>query len=82
MVDVLIVTETSQEANWNRQTGTQDPVLKQADALTKNQCFYFIHKESFYNFHFSKECYLAPWKDVRELENVWSNYFHITRNYI
>ena len=49
MVDVCIVTETSQEANWNRQadrqadrrTGgqadTQDHVLSQADTLTKNQ---------------------------------------------
>ena len=38
MVDVSIVTETPQEANWNRQTGrqadAQDHVLSQADALT------------------------------------------------
>ena len=44
MVDVSIVTQTSQEANWNgqadrqtdRQTDGQDHVLSQADALTKN----------------------------------------------
>ena len=40
MVDVHIVTETSQEANWNRQTGGQADaqfhILSQADALTKN----------------------------------------------
>ena len=40
MVDVSIVTETSQEAKWNRQTGrrtgAQDHVLCQVDALTKN----------------------------------------------
>ena len=39
MVDVSIVTETSQEANWNaqsdRQAGAQDHVLSQADFLTK-----------------------------------------------
>ena len=39
MVDIHIVTETYQEANWNRQTGrqkvAQDHVLSQADALTK-----------------------------------------------
>ena len=37
MIDVSIVTKTSQEANWNgqagRQTGGQDHVLSQADAL-------------------------------------------------
>ena len=40
MVDVSIVTQTSQEANWNGQTDGQadgqDHVLSQADALTKN----------------------------------------------
>ena len=36
MVNVRSVTENSEEANWNRQTGTQDYVLSQADALTKN----------------------------------------------
>ena len=40
MVDVRIVTKTSQEAKWNRQadrqTDAQDHVLSQADALTKN----------------------------------------------
>ena len=39
MVDVQMVTETSKEASWNRQAGrqvdTQDPILSQADALTK-----------------------------------------------
>ena len=39
MLDDSIVTETSQEANWNRQAGRQadgqDHVLSQADALTK-----------------------------------------------
>ena len=35
MIDVSIVTETSQEANWNGQAGGQDHVLSQADALTK-----------------------------------------------
>ena len=50
MVDVSIVTETSQEATWNRQgdrqTGrqrdAQDHVLDQADTLTKNIIEYFI----------------------------------------
>ena len=41
MIDVSIVTETSQEANWNGQTGRQadgkDHILSQADTLTKNQ---------------------------------------------
>ena len=47
MFDNSIVNETSPEANWNRQigqagrqtdrqTGAQDYVLSQADALTKN----------------------------------------------
>ena len=39
MVDISIVTETSQEANWNgkagRQADGQDHVLSQADALSK-----------------------------------------------
>ena len=42
MFDNSIVNETSPEANWNRQTGqtdrqtgAQDYVLSQADALTK-----------------------------------------------
>ena len=39
MIDFSIVTETSQEANWNgqanRQADEQDHVLSQADALTK-----------------------------------------------
>ena len=40
MFDNSIVNETSPEANWNRQTGqtgAQDYVLSQADALTKKQ---------------------------------------------
>ena len=40
MVNVTIVNKTSPEANWNRQEGrqadTQDHILSQADALTKN----------------------------------------------
>ena len=36
MVDVRVVTETSQEANCNGQVDGQDHVLSQADALTKN----------------------------------------------
>ena len=40
MLDRSIVNETSPEAKWNRQAGgqadTQDHVLGQADALTKN----------------------------------------------
>ena len=43
MVGVGIVTETSQEANWNRQAGrqadTQDHVLSPAYALTENTTF-------------------------------------------
>ena len=40
MADVSIVTEASQEANWNGQAGRQadrwmDHILSQADALTK-----------------------------------------------
>ena len=35
MVDVSIVTETLQEANWNEQADWQDHVLSQADGLTK-----------------------------------------------
>ena len=39
MVDVSIVTQTSQEANWNRQTDRRtdgkDHVLREADTLTK-----------------------------------------------
>ena len=37
MMDVGIVTEISQEANWNGQAGGQDHVLSQVDALTKDQ---------------------------------------------
>ena len=41
MIYVSIVTETSQEAYWNRQTGrqtdTHDHVLSQADTLTKKR---------------------------------------------
>ena len=41
MVDVNTVNETSQEANWNRQTdrrtGAQDYILRQADTLTKKE---------------------------------------------
>ena len=45
MLDISIVNETSQEANWNGQTGRQtgrqaegqDHVLIQADALTKEK---------------------------------------------
>ena len=36
MLDISIVNETSQEANWSRQTGAQDHELSQADTLTKN----------------------------------------------
>ena len=43
MFDNSIVNETSPEANWNgqagRQTGAQDYVLSQADALTKKLFF-------------------------------------------
>ena len=37
MLDVSIVNETSPEANWNGQAGSQDYVLSQAGALTKNK---------------------------------------------
>ena len=41
MVDVQMVTETSKDANGNRQAGrqvdTQDPILIQADALTNKK---------------------------------------------
>ena len=36
MLDVSILNEISPEANWNIQTGVQDHVLSQADALTKS----------------------------------------------
>ena len=40
MLDVIIVNETSPEANWNRQadrqTNTQDQALSQANTLTEN----------------------------------------------
>ena len=41
MVGVDIVTETSQEANWNGQADGQDHLLRQADALTKNLFSFF-----------------------------------------
>ena len=50
MVNVSIVNETSPKANWNRrtdrqadrQTGEQDHVLSQADALTKNETIMYL----------------------------------------
>ena len=68
MVDVSIVTETFQEANWNGQaggwTGGQDQVLIQADGLTKN----VTYLQNLIN-RFSKKSHKHVTNKVRDSQN-------------